>query len=217
VVIAGGLEGARQLWHRRDALPVVAPIFLMFCLVAFKSGGVAGDGIQARAVLPGVLVLAMLGIGGLSRAGRALPAPVRFLPALLVIPSLLVAGAILRNFVAASGPEGTRQRAGAWVNALPAGTSIGVLAPLAPFRSPFFRFDRYRLVIDPQLERAEPGPEYFLVAERSVLPGSPAFTARYREVSRFVPPNFPLALSTFAVYPFADPPIRLYARRTPDR
>ena len=215
LVIAGGIEGARQGWHRPDALPVVVPIFLVFCVIAFKSGSVAGDGLQARPVLPGVLVLAMLGIGGLAWAGRALPAPVRFLPALLVIPSLLVAGGTIRNFVAASGPEGTRQRAGAWLNALPVGTSIGVLAPLAPFRSPFFQFDRYRLVIDPQPERAEPGldPDYFLVAERSELPTAPGFLARYREMRRFEPPAFPLGQSARAVYPFADPPVIVYARR----
>ncbi|HEY7676708.1 MAG TPA: hypothetical protein VIG69_06535 [Candidatus Methylomirabilis sp.] len=215
LALAGGIEGALQAWRRRDALPIMVPVALMFCLVAVKAGSNAGDGLQARAVLPGILVLAMSGVGGLSRAGRALPAAVRSLPAVLVIPSLLVAGAILRNFVAASGPEGTRQRGGAWLNTLPEGTSLGVLAPLAPFRSPLFRFDRYRLVIDPQPERAEGGPDHFLVAERSEVPTAPGFLARYQEVRRFAPPALPLGESARAVYPFADPPVIVYARLGP--
>lgn len=56
-------------------------------------------------------------------------------------------------------------------------------------------------------------PEYFLVAERSELPASHAFLARYREVRHFAPAALPFERSAQAVYPFADPPIRIYARR----
>ena len=62
-------------------------------------------------------------------------------------------GTLLRDFVVSARAEGVQHRAGAWINTLPPGTSIGILAPLAPFRSPFFRFDRYRLVIDPHPDR----------------------------------------------------------------
>lgn len=208
-------EAGILAWRRREALPVLGPTFVLLVAIAIKTGGLPGDALHARFVLPAVPVLAMLAGGGMDRIGRFLPRGVRWLPAILVLPTLVLAAGLLRNFLAAGGDGDTRHQAGAWINSLPPGTSIGILAPLAPFRSPFFRFDRFRLVIDPQPDRAQqgPDPQYFLVAERSSLPSSPSFLARYREVRRFAPPHLPLGLSTFAVYPFADPPIRLYAQR----
>ncbi len=215
LVIAGVLEGFLLMWRERKTLPILAPAFTLLIAVAVKTGGIRGDGLHARLALPAVLVLAMAGVGGLARAGRSLPTWARSLPVLLMVPTLLVTIAILRNFIAAAGPEGTRSHAGAWINTLPEGTTIGIIAPLAPFRSPFFRIDRYRLVINDHPERAggTPDPEFFLVAERSEVPASSAFMARYQEVRRFDPPALPLGASARAVYPFADPPIIVYLRK----
>ncbi len=217
LVVLALWEALVLAWKHRGALPVLAPTFVLLLAIAIKTGGLPGDGLHARIVLPAVLVLAMLGVGALGRMSRALPRHFRLLPAILVLPSLVVAGALLRDFVASARAGGSRQLAGVWINGLPSGTSIGVLAPLAPFRSPAFRFDKYRLVIEPHPDRegATADPEYFLVAERSQLPDSPTFLARYREVHRFTRPGLPLGLSPAAVYPFADPEIHIYARRSP--
>jgi len=210
-------EAGILAWGRREVLPVIAATFALLLAIAIKTGGLPGDALHARIVLPAVLVLAMLAVGCLGRIGRALPRAVRWLPAILVFPTLVLSAGLLRTFLVATGDEDTRHRAGAWINTLPPGASLGVLAPLAPFRSPYFRFDRYHVMIDPQPDRGgrDHGPEYFLVAERSDLPVSLPFSARYREVARFLPPHLPLGLSTFAVYRFADPPIHLYSRRGP--
>jgi hypothetical protein len=217
LVVVGLLEGLFLLWRVRGALPVVTPAFALLAAVAVKTGGIPGDGLHARLVLPALLVLALLGTGGLCRVGRALLGPARWLPLLLAVPTLLMTTALLRNFTAASGPAGTRHRAGEWINALPEGASMGVLAPLAPFRSPYFRLDRYRLVVNdhPEVAGGAPEPDYFLVAERSGVPAAPGFLARYEEVKRFAPLALPFETFAHAVYPFADPPITLYRRRVP--
>lgn len=215
LMIAGILEGAWQIWRNRSSRPILVPVCLLFLLFAVKTGRYPEEPLFARWVLPSTLVLAGLGVGGLWRVGRALPRPVRLAPALLVIPTLLVTGAILWNFTAATGTRTTRHQAGAWVNALPEGTSIGVLAPLAPFRAPFFRLDRFRLPVAPAPSTggADLDQEYFLVAERSDVPTSPAFLARFQEARRFTPRRLPYWRTAFRVYPFADPPITMYARR----
>lgn len=217
LLVAALPEGVWLAWKDREALPILLPTLGMMVATGVKTGAVEfhGDPMLARWALPAVLILAMLGVGGLCRLGRALPAGARWLPLLLLLPTLLTAAALLRTFAAAAGPDTTRHRAGAWINGLPAGTTIGVTAPLAPFRSPFFRMDRYRLVILPDPAAADPRdlPEYFLVAERSDLPASAAFQGRYREVRRFTPPDRLLGDAAFKAYPFADPPIVLYALR----
>ena len=215
LAMAGLAEGAFQMWRSRESLPVLAPTFLMLLAAAVRTGEVPGDGIHARLIVPGALVLAMLGAGALWRLGRALPRFAQVLPLVLVIPTLLISGAVLRNFRAAAGIENTRHLAGRWLNAQPEGATIGVLAPLAPFRSPLFRMDRYRVVIEPRPDQggAAAAPEFFLVAERTSIPETPAFQARYRVARRFAPPDPPLAQRALDLYPFADPPITVYARR----
>lgn len=215
LAIAGLAEGAFQMWRSRESLPILAPTFLMLLAAAIRTGEVPGDGIHARLIVPGALVLAALGAGALWRLGRALPRPAQVLPLVLVIPTLLISGAVLRNFLTAAGTENTRHLAGRWLNTLPEGTTIGVLAPLAPFRSPFFRLDRYRLRIEPRPDQgaAASAPEFFLVAERTAIPETPAFQARYQLARRFAPPEPPLGRRALDLYPFADPPITVYARR----
>lgn len=215
LMAAGLVEGGWLAWRSRTAWPILVPTAAMFVATAVRTGELAGHPTFARYTLPGVLVLAMLAVGCLCRLGRALPRPVRLAPAVLVLPTLLISAGVLRNFIAGAGPASTRHLAGAWLNSLPEGTSIGVPEPLAPFRSPYFRIDRYRLVLEPHPERggAPTDAEYFLVVGRSELPESSAFLSRYREVRRFTPPELPLGATAFASYPLADPPIVVYLRR----
>jgi len=105
LAMAGLAEGAFQMWRSRESLPVLAPTFLMLLAAAVRTGEVPGDGIHARLIVPGALVLAMLGAGALWRLGRALPRFAQVLPLVLVIPTLLISGAVLRNFRAAAGIE----------------------------------------------------------------------------------------------------------------
>lgn len=217
LLAAGLAEGAWQLWRCRASRPILAPVFLLLLFFAVRTGSYSEEPLFARWILPSTLVVAASGAGAIARVARTLPRALRPLPAALLIPTLLISAGIVRNFLAAAGTGSTRHAAGRLLNGLPEGATIGVVAPLAPFRSPFFRMDRYRLVIlpDPGHPGAAPAPDYFLLAERSELSKAPAFLSRYQEVRRFAPPRLPLGATAFGAYPFADPPISIYARRNP--
>ncbi len=114
------------------------------------------------------LLLAAWAAWSLARGAKALR-PAVIAGGLLILANLGVEGLTTAyNFHRDAGESSTRLRAGRWIEEhVPPGESIGQTILPAPSTSPYFRFDRYRMVfIEPALFKdlaPEKLPKYFVV------------------------------------------------------
>ncbi|MFA6318240.1 MAG: glycosyltransferase family 39 protein [Elusimicrobiota bacterium] len=126
------------------------------------------------------------------------------------------------NFHAAATPESTHLRAGRWIEEnVPAGSSVGMLRLPAPSNCPYFRFDRYELVLlqEGLFKDLPPRelPDYMVVTipDYDDRPGMEPNLARYERVAAF---ERPVLVPWIRVHPTsttANPPIEVYRRARP--
>jgi hypothetical protein len=149
-------------------------------------------------------LLAALWVSELERLPRAL------LVAAVLLTSGFKSGVYLANMALGSGPESTRMRCAHWIEAnVPQGATVGLPRYPEPSSTPYFRYDRYALVIfqDPKLLKFL--PEY-VVTDESARASIEALGG-YERAATFAP-----VLARWATDEgfFANAPMYVYRRRS---
>lgn len=193
-LMLGGAALALLKGRREPVLLLCAVAFLIALASTASVGGVLATR-QARYFIGWIGVGSLLA-GRLLQELRALKGPAgRFATATaaVVLAGLACQGlTYAHNFAAGAGDRSNHFRSGEWIEKnVPAGETIGLLRLPQPSNSPFFRYDRYRLLfIEPPLAASLPAgklPRWLAltIPDYDDRPALAGVLARYERVAVF--------------------------------